>query len=876
MSSSDSILGAMRGGEGVIELASWVPVTKLVPPAVGPEVVISADRLAWLGDVILRHRLTSLVAQGGSGKSTLVAATVAGLDRPVAWVRWHDNDDHPARVVEHLSLALARADSNRAGVARALQSSGATLSTEQLVGLLVNDLAEAGPIVVVLDDLHLLRGEPTLAVIASLLDLAPADTHIVMTARSMPELSLARLHASGQWARLGADDLRIDATAAAEVLHRHHIDLAPERAAGLAIETNGWLVGLLLAARAEASGNAIGPAHLAMADYLTEEVLAGEPPEVRQFMRETSILETLEPAVCDVVTRRRDSDLLLAGLRDRLGFLVIDHAGRLRYHGLLRDHVRAELAATVDPDHISGLHRLAATATEGDARIEHLLAAGDQRDAADAIEARSRAWTRHPTTDHQVVSWIERLPSEVRADHPWLDVALGTASVLGRPTHDSVPILLDALERADEGDLELRWLASRLLLVATMDIERWSREVDRAGEPELQKLHPALRVESLTAVAWAEHWSGRTDHAFARAAAAIDIVEATGDATAAESLALHLATPLACAAGAIDRFVGYHQWALARFGPRSRLVDVASRAHLAQLVTLRSGPPRLDDMSPADLDLLTNLPLLALTRLWMLAARARHGGDDAGVIAVLEGPIFGSGSPQLLPFCGLLSASYRASGRTTDVRRVAGLLAGSPPPLRSSPAGRTLAAQVAADTAWSEGDLARAVEILRGLVAMPDHLVTAPIPDAGCLLAAALDDAGFSSDALALLAERVDDLSGRLDAPFRVRQALPSRSDLLARLAARGRSPALDAVLALDGASDGPSEMAVPGTNEVLTAREVEVLHLLAAGGSNAAIAASLFVSINTVKTHVGRVLTKLGASSRTAAVARARELGLP
>lgn len=555
---------------------TWVPVTKLVPPPVGPEVVVDLDRLDWLGDVVIRHRLTTLVAQGGSGKSTLVAATVEQLDVPVAWIRWHSGDDHPRKIIETIALALQRVNENRAGATNILNSSGPPLNPDQLVGLLVNDLATIGPVVIVLDDFHMLKSEASRAVLASLIDLAPPHTHLVATARTMPELPLARLHAAGQWARLDGEDLRVDAAAAPELLDHHRIELPLERAVALADEMNGWMVGFLLAARAEASGRPIGAGHQDMAAYLTEEVLADEEVDVVTFMSQTSILDVLDADVCNAVTGRSDAASVLSHLRTRLGFLVIDHGPAFHYHDLLRDHLRRELTQTSDRDQIVALHRRAAAATTGDVRIEHLLAAGDHAEAADIIEARSRSWTRHPTTDHQTAEWTSRLPQAVRDDHPWLEVVSVTTSYLGRPSEDDVLRLIATIEHADAADVELRWLAARTLLVATMDVDRWAPEVDRSADPRLEHLD-LVRSESLTALAWTDHWSGKRDRAFSRASEAIDIARSTRDSTVVEGLAIHLSAPLACAPGAVDRLSDYHGWAHDAFGSRSRLVDVSCR-----------------------------------------------------------------------------------------------------------------------------------------------------------------------------------------------------------------------------------------------------------------------------------------------------------
>lgn len=267
--------------------------------------------------------------------------------------------------------------------------------------------------------------------------------------------------------------------------------------------------------------------------------------------------------------------------------------------------------------------------------------------------------------------------------------------------------------------------------------------------------------------------------------------------------------------------------------------------------------------------------MLSLTRLWLVAAQAIHFENPSTIVSGLAPALFEHQVPHFVPYSCFVSAAYRDLGQPSEIERIVALLDATPPVMRSTPLGRSLRLQVEADLAWSTGQPRRALAQLEELTTMDDQVITGPIPDAGCICAAFLDETGQHSAALDVLAGRVAELSDRLGSPFRVRQGLPIGSDLVERLARRSPSAGVNAVLGLTGMVAPPARGVIPGTNETLSAREVEVLDLIAEGRSNTQIAESLFVSINTVKSHVSRIYMKLGVTSRTAAVAKARSIGL-
>ena len=219
----------------------------------------------------------------------------------------------------------------------------------------------------VLDDYHLISSDTLQASVRFLLDHRPPQLRVVLASRSDPPLGLARYRGRGELAEVRAADLRFNVDEAAELLRQVSADLDLPSAAALAERTEGWAVGLQLAALSLRTQPdvarfvaAFTGSHRYVLDYLTEEVLGRQREDLRNFLLETSVLERLSGSLCNAVTGRDDSQELLEEV-DRSGLFVVqldDVRGWWRYHHLFADLLRTRLEQ--DPEHARRLHRNAA------------------------------------------------------------------------------------------------------------------------------------------------------------------------------------------------------------------------------------------------------------------------------------------------------------------------------------------------------------------------------------------------------------------------------------------------------------------------------------------------------------------------------------
>jgi LuxR family maltose regulon positive regulatory protein len=326
----------------------------------------------------------------------------------------------------------------------ALQSSGATNSKAVLMALLNEIAGLPQTLVLILDDYQVIENQSIDKAITFLLDHLPATMHLVIMTRIDPPLPLARLRGRGQLTELRVADLRFTNEEATTFLNQMmHLELSAENIAALGSRTEGWITGLQLAALSLQERDAAHVTrfiqsftgiHHHILDYLVEEVLQRQPPKLQSFLLQTSILTRLTGSLCEAVCdlendspNHSDGHTLLDQLvKSNLFIVPLDDERRwYRYHhlfaDLLRYRLQREQASTI-PD----LHRRASKWHEDhgfiDSAIRHAIAADDLKQAARLVAEHS-----HPANERGEVStvrgWFELLPDEMVRSDPSLSVA---------------------------------------------------------------------------------------------------------------------------------------------------------------------------------------------------------------------------------------------------------------------------------------------------------------------------------------------------------------------------------------------------------------------------------------------------------------------
>ncbi len=416
--------------------------TKLYIPRPRPNVV-SRPRLIERLNEGLHCKLTLIAAPAGFGKTTLVSAWVALLERPVAWLSLDEGDNDPARFLAYLVAALQTIAANIGqGVLDLLQSSQPP-PTEAILTTLLNEITTLpNNFILVLDDYHVIDAKAVDDALTYLVEHLPPQMHLVIATREDPHLPLARLRARDQLIELRAADLRFTPSEAAAFLNQvMGLNLSAEDIAALEDRTEGWIAGLQLAALSMQGQQdvprfiqAFAGDHRYIVDYLVEEVLQRQPKPVRNFLLQTSILDQLSGPLCNAVTGQMEGNARLEAL-ERGNFFVVpldDTRHWYRYHHLFAEVLSAQLMAE-QPDQLATLHRRASAWYEqhgsvADA-IRHALAAYDFGRVADLVELAVPAMARS-RQEATVLGWLNALPDEVVRARPVLSVHYAGALLL--------------------------------------------------------------------------------------------------------------------------------------------------------------------------------------------------------------------------------------------------------------------------------------------------------------------------------------------------------------------------------------------------------------------------------------------------------------
>jgi LuxR family maltose regulon positive regulatory protein len=435
-----------------------VPIeTKLHAPSARPEWIARPGLVAQLAGV--SAGLILVDAPAGFGKTILVAQWRASLggSRPFAWVSLDRGDNDPGRLWWYVVTALQRACPQIDGEAILAELRvQAPDFTGLVLPMLANELAALpGPVVLVLDDYHVIKERSCHDQVAFLLSHLPQTAQFVLITRADPALPLARMRAAGQMTEFRARELRFTAGELATLLHAvSGVQLSKPDLADLMERTEGWPAGVYLAAlslRGHSSPHAFVREFTGdnrfIFDFLAEEVLSRQPAEVQQFLMRTSILGRFCAPLCDAVTGSAEGAVIIERLeRENLFIVPLDENRQwFRYHHLLAQVLRGYLYRT-EPAMVPALRRRASAwlAAYGpvDEAISQANAAGDPDLATGLIASHwfgyvgsGRAATVHRWLrllgDDQIASrplaahcaaWSAALSSEPQTAQRWLPV----------------------------------------------------------------------------------------------------------------------------------------------------------------------------------------------------------------------------------------------------------------------------------------------------------------------------------------------------------------------------------------------------------------------------------------------------------------------
>ncbi len=902
--------------------------TKLHAPRSRPGLV-PRDRLTDRLDDGLGYGLVLVIAPAGYGKTVLLAEWARDGRYPAAWLSLDDGDNDPARFWRHAVAALEQIRPGISERTAPFLGPPAPANYEALVTALINELADGSgseEALLVLDDYHVIGSDEVHTSLRFLLEHRPPELRLVLASRSDPPFGLARLRARGELVELRVAELRFTVEEAGALLQQVAAGPGPALPDGvveaLAARTEGWAAGLQLAALSlrdqpdvASFVAAFTGSHRYVLDYLAEEVLERQSEEVRSFLLETSVLERLNGPLCDAVTGGRESQALLEHI-DRAGLFLVpldEVRGWWRYHHLFADLLRARLEQ--QPERAAALHRRAAVWYERrhlpDDAIHHTLAAGETAWAARLIEEHFDAVFNLRGEEATIQRWLPALPDVVVESRPRLLLAQAQMAAMRGDVKTMEP-LIDTAERAyldgtDEPFEPTSGKSASLLvnIPAVIALQR-SYVAQLRGDAEATSVHTTKALaqvgdgeDMLSSaiqgfVAMAEWLRGHLDaaeHGFASSIAGWRMAgQVTTTAWGNYSL-----SRIQRARGRLDAAVQTNQRALEfTAAPGRRPLPAAGPA----LVELAEVAYERDDLGSA-LDYVTegialsrqfvHTPPLAaglVTVAWIRQAT----GDPAGALeAVGEAERSSPGPGGLFNLVPAERARLLlVQGDLDEAARWAELCGLDADDVADYP--REREHLVLARLLVANGRPDQALALLDRLSAAAESQQrTCSIIEVMAVRALALAATGDAAGAMTALARAL--VLAYPQGYVRVfADGGPPTAALLGQLVAAQRdneaamAVPLGYVARLErafsngqtGVDPGPSpSVRTGGLFDELTNREMEVLRMLAAGRSNQEIAAELVVSLDTVKKHVSHVLAKLGATNRTAAVARARQIAL-
>jgi LuxR family maltose regulon positive regulatory protein len=870
------------------------------PQASGPVRLIRREALFERLSSAAPDSVVVVCAPAGSGKTMLVSSWLEanGLSDQTAWVGVEPRE----RDAQHFWLAVIN------GLAAAMEGSVERIGPtpgfrgEAVVERLLADLRSLEePLVLVIDDLHELQSTDALRWLELFIARRPANLKIILTSRVEPDLSLHRLRLAGELNEIRAADLRFSREEANELFRASEIELSDEAEALLHERTEGWVAGLRLAAISLAGHcdperfvREFSGSERTVAAYLVAEVLERQPQEVRDMLLRTSILDRVSGRLADALTGGAGSERILQDLEQANAFVTALDVDRswFRYHHLFGDFLRLELRRN-DPASIGYLHGAAAAWFEEHGylteAIRHAQAATEWGYAARLL-ADSYVGLILDGRAGTVRGLLDAFPSGVLSDDAELAIAQAVARLLEGRVEDTAAYIELAEQRAASvaperrARFDLRVASARLWLART--------QVDLAAAREAaQAVEVALAAQSATDLARA------ADH---RAAAVMNLGIAELWSLRPQDARRHLEQGVSLARQAERPYLEVgclaHLGIAAPDGGASVLegVEHAERA-IAKAEALGWGDDpiitpalacgavgvmwlgRFDEaerrLERADCALRPEAdPMTTLVVRWATGLlRLVQGRCDEALAGFAEAQRLKSRMSRQVQTIEPRGVMIQAQVRMGEIAAAGATLSGLDRDERDRALVRIAGAEFHLAQEEPESALGLLAPVLEG-TARAAHPTTSLI-DAALFEALAreqLGDARATEEAIERALELAEPEG--IIVPF----AVAPVTHLLERHPRHRTSHAalLSEILdVLRGASARPR--GIGPQREELSEAELRVVRFLPSNLKAPEIAAELFISPNTVRTHLRHIYAKLDAHSRAEAVERARELGL-
>ena len=900
-------------------MAARILKTKLFVPPLRQTLVARSVLMARL-DEVQKRPLALISAPAGYGKTTLVtnwlnerAADSSFILHPssfkTAWLSLEESDNDPVRFLRYVVAALQTAVPDLPDDVTGVLDEQSVVAVDGFLTDLLNALtAVSQPIILVLDDYHMIQDDDIHDGIAFLLDHMPPNLHLIVTTREDPPLPLARLRGRGQLVEIRQADLAFMEAEAAEFLNDvMGLSLTEQAVTALAARTEGWITGLQMAALSMQGQNdvesflaAFTGSHRYVLDYLMEEVWQRQPPEIQQFLLQTAVLDELCADLCDAVLQaafpipKPQSQEILEYLdRTNLFIIPLDEGRQwYRYHHLYADLLQQRLLQSA-PERVPVLHEVAGAWYEENGRlpeaIEHYLAGEAYDQAATLILQVADEYMMRSEVD-TLLGWVGGLPHDVIGERPLLFVYQAGAYLLAGMSFNTIEEHLEeALDHSNgTASAEVNVLRG-LLAIFRADIEESEQLSQMALQllPEENKFLRSLVVQNLALV---QTLNNDIDSVVAGLLAAAEVCAAAGNVMS-QVVCLSHAGEFSIYGGCLNAAKTYYEQAIeAAVDSQKRPLPIMGipKMGLAELYREWNDLDKAAALAEEGLALIQRWgDLGGLDGYTWLARIKQAQGDEAGAVAIIEKAAEIAARFDASELDDYMVGVFRAR---LDIEQG-----------RIETAVRWFEESGLHNDVWTNTPYhmweASCLTLIRLAIARQDYQDALDRIDELIPRAEEMKRLGNIIDALVLKAA-VHFSSNRLqEAQTALQKALIlAEPEKYCRIFIDKGEPIRQLLLTLQQTSQPAnlptyisqlltafqsSERKYPVSTlqaslvDPLSERELEVLQYIAAGCTNRQIADQLFVAQSTVKTHINNIYSKLGVSDRAEAISQAHALGI-